>query len=199
MRRDLSKEQSEFLCDLVNKYGDVLTKYAYRFLNYQPHLYEAAQDAVQETFIKAIHDIDILMAHPNKIGWLKLCLRNILFNMVNRNQHWQHEELVGFPAEHPFEQVRILLDAFEHLDDYPNLAEVIDVAEVILTPDENQTFTDHYLIGLSTDETATLENVSNDTVRGRLSRIRKKLRKHFGFPCLFLLIMFYKIWGGRIV
>lgn len=199
MKKHLSYDESAFLCELVVKYGDALTKYAYRFFNYQPHMYEAAQDAVQETFVKAVRDVEILMNHPSKIGWLKVSLRNILLNMVNRNQYWQHEELQDEIKENPFEQQQAILDALDYLEGYPRLSEVIAVADTILTPDENETFTDHFLFGYTTEETAAREKISNDTVRGRLSRIRKKLRKYFGFSCFFLLVMFYKVWGGRIV
>lgn len=162
MKKHLSEDESAFLSDLVVKYGDALTKYAYRFFNYQPHMYETAKDAVQETFAKAVRDVDILIDHPSKIGWLKVSLRNILLNMVNRNQSWQHEELHGEMNDTLYDQQQLLLDALDYLDSYPHLSEVITIADTILTPDEKETFTDHFLFGFTTDETATLEKVSSE-------------------------------------
>ena len=60
------------------------------------------------------------------------------------------------------------------------LPEVIERAGEILTDNEMESFIDHYLIGLTTEETALQEGVSVDAVRGRLSRIRKKMKKNFG-------------------
>lgn len=191
MKKVLTKEQNDFLCMLVLCYGDALTKYAYRFYGYQPHMFETAQDAVQETFLKAVHDVDILMAHPNKIGWLKVSLRNILFNL-QRDKHWKFERQQNFIKGSPERRLQNVLDAFDTLDRYPKLKDVITVANAILTEDEVDTFYDHFLVGLTTEETAILENTSSDTVRGRISRIRKKLRKHFGMSCCFLVILFYR-------
>lgn len=191
MKKKLTNEQAQFLYDLTLKYGDILTKYAYRFFGYQPHRFQNAQDAVQETFVKAVQDVENLMEHPNKAAWLKVSLRFTLFNM-QRNPHWKLEELQATVKEAPTRRLHVVLDAFDRLERYPRLTEVIAVAEVILTEEEFDTFYDHFLAGMTTEETAFLEGVSNDTVRGRISRIRKKLRKHFGLTCYFFFFLFYR-------
>ncbi len=191
MKKKLTKEQNDFLCELVLRYGDTLTKYAYRFYGYQPHMLETAQDAVQETFVKAVQDVEILMNHPNKIGWLKVSLRNILFN-IQRDQHWQFEQLKDGGKGWPEGRLQNVLDGLDELERYPRLGEVIAVTKAILTDGEADTFYDHFLVGLTTEETAILENTSSDTVRGRISRIRKKLRNHFGLTCYLLFILFYR-------
>ena len=192
MKTILTKEQAEFLCELTYRYGDALTKYAYRFFAYHPSMLQIAQDSVQETFEKAILHVDHLMKHPNQIGWLKVSLRNILLN-TQREKRLQYEDLRASVADSPDVYRDATIAAFERVDQYPRLKEVVDAASEILTEAEINTFYDHFLMGLTTEETALLESVSSDTVRGRISRIRKKLRKYFGFPCCFLFFLFYRV------
>lgn len=191
MKKSLTNEQEEFLYEIITKYGDTLTKYAYRYLGYQPHMLQIAEDAVQETFVKAIQDVDLLMNHPNQIAWLKVSLRYSLLN-IQREPHWKREELHASLRETPNEKLYVVLDAFDRLEQYPRLTEVISIAENVLTNVEFDTFYDHFLAGLTTEETAILQGVTNDTVRGRISRIRKKLRRHFGLSCYFLFGVFYR-------
>lgn len=80
MKKVLTSEQTQFLNDLTLQYGDMLTKYAYRFFGYQPNKLEIAQDAVQETFLKAVQEVETLMEHPNIAAWLKVSLKYTLFN-----------------------------------------------------------------------------------------------------------------------
>lgn len=191
MKKVMSEAQANFLRDLALQSADVLTKYAYRFFGYQLHMREIAAEAVQDTYLKAVEDIETLMIHPNPIGWLKVSLRNILLN-IKREQHWKYEESKEVIRDNPDKRLYAALDAFDEFDRYPRLKELEKVVNTILTPDEADTFYDHFLCGLTTEETAILECVSNDTVRGRISRIRKKLRKHYKMPCFLLLLLFYR-------
>lgn len=191
MKKVMSEAQANFLRDLALQSADVLTKYAYRFFGYQLHMREIAEEAVQDTYLKAVEDIESLMIHPNPIGWLKVSLRNILLN-IKRKQHWKYEESKDVIRDIPDKRLYAALDAFDEFDRYPRLKELEKVVNTILTPAEADTFYDHFLCGLTTEETAILECVSNDTVRGRISRIRKKLRKHYKIPCFLLLLLFYR-------
>ncbi len=191
MKKELTEAQAIFLRDLTIQSADVLTKYAYRFFGYQPHMREIAEEAVQDVYLKAIEDVEILMEHPNKIGWLKVSLRNILLN-IQREQHWKYEETREVIRDNPSRRMYAVLDAFDEIDRLPRLKELSQVVDTILTPDEAETLRDHFLGGLTTEETAILECVTNDTVRGRISRIRRKLRKFYGLPCFLLLLLFYK-------
>ncbi len=191
MKKKLTEEQANYLRELTFQSADVLTKYAYRFFGYQPHMREIAEEAVQDTYLKAVEDVESLMKHPNKIGWLKVSLRNILLN-IRREQHWKYEDAKETIDDNPEKRLHIVLDAFDELDRYPRLMELEEVANAILTPDEAETFYDHFLCDLTAEETAILESVSNDTIRGRISRIRKKLKKHYKMPCFLLLLLFYR-------
>ena len=61
MKKVMSEAQANFLRDLALQSADVLTKYAYRFFGYQLHMREIAAEAVQDTYLKAVEDIETLM------------------------------------------------------------------------------------------------------------------------------------------
>lgn len=191
MKKVMSEAQANFLRDLTLRSADMLTKYAYRFFGYQLHMREIAEEAVQDTYLKAVEDIESLMIHPNPIGWLKVSLRNILLN-IKREQHWKYEGSKDVIRDNPDKRLYAVLDAFDEFSSYPRLKELEEVINAILTLDEAETFYDHFLCGLTTEETAILECVSNDTVRGRISRIRKKLRKHYKTSCFLILLLCYR-------
>ena len=65
---------------------------------------------------------------------------------------------------------------------------------MLLTPEEIQTFGDHFLQGFTAEETAKMENVPAATVRGRISRIRKRLKRYFLNLCVLLSVMCYMKW-----
>ncbi len=174
----LTEEQERFLNQLPAEYGDALSKYAYRFFGYQRHMLPAVEDAVQETFVRAVHEVECLLKHPNPLGWLLTVLRFVLLNQ-RRVMNRCREDLYGEETEILETTGTAMMDVLEHRESRVTLPEVMEQAEVILTRDEMATFVDHYLIGLTTEETALRENVSADTVRGRLSRIRKKMKKYF--------------------
>ena len=176
--KKLTEEQEAFLNQLPEKYGDSLSKYAYRFFGYKPHMLPVVEDAVQETFIKAIRDVEDLMKHQNQHGWMKTSLKHILLNKC-RDMNRRKEELFGAETDIPAIAKQAMVNALERWESRITLPEVIERAGEILTKDEMESFVDHYLIGLTTEETAAQEGVSAGTVRGRLSRIRKKMKKNF--------------------
>ncbi len=184
MRMKLSEEQIDFLNQLPLLYGDMLTKYAYRFFGYQQSMYQAAEDAVQDTFIRALYHVDALMSHPNVAGWLVTGLR---YTLLNYRRSQPREELFADPAESAQVSAQMALESLERWERSEQLSDVKNAVLSILTVDELVTFNDYFLMGFSTEETALVEQVSFDTVRGRLQRIRKKLQKKLTKVCCFLL------------
>ena len=58
MKKRLTEAQATYLRELTLQSADVLTKYAYRFFGYQPHMREIAEEAVQDTYLKAVEEIE---------------------------------------------------------------------------------------------------------------------------------------------
>ena len=174
----LTEEQEAFLNRLPDVYGAPLTKYAYRFFGYKPHMLPVVEDAMQETFIKAVRSVDVLMKHPNPHGWMIASLKYILLDK-SRELNRRREDLYGEETEIPAFAGLAAAVAPEIWQSGITLPQVVEQAADVLSKEEMQTFADHYLLGLTMGETAAQEGVSQATVRGRLNRIRKKLRKTF--------------------
>lgn len=193
MRKRLTEQQHLFISGLPELYGDALLKYAVRFLGYKPHLQHMAEDAVQETWLKAIEHIDALMQHENPSAWLKLCVKRSLLNRLRAASH-QREELTEDVTCHPAASAQAMEAALDRWQKAVTLREVQEVASMLLSPEEWTTFGDHFLQGFTAEETALLENVPAATVRGRISRIRKKLKKYFLDMCILLSVMCFMKW-----
>ena len=193
MRRKLTKEQNDFLSAMPGLYGDALLKYAVRFLGYKTHLQHMAEDALQTTWLKAIENVDELMQHDNPAAWLKLCLKRILLNKL-RVASQQREELTEDVTRYPTVSTQAMQSALDRWQETATLREVQEVAAMLLSSEEWTTFGDHFLQGFTAEETALLENVPVSTVRGRISRIRKKLKKYFLDMCIFLSVMCFMKW-----
>lgn len=190
MRKRLTENQAAFLDDLAIRYSDVLMSYAMRFLNYQPHLQPLAQECVQETFVRAIACAEALMQHENPVGWLKVSLKHLLLNSIS-SARFRREELHEDVSAHPKALQQSAADAFALWEQHQQLAEVLAAARKLLTPEEQRTLDAHFRDGLTTAETALLESVPESTIRGRIGRIRRKLKKHFPELCVLLLLTSY--------
>lgn len=190
MRKRLTEEQYAYLDDLALRYSDVLMSYAMRFLNYRQHLQPLAQECVQDTFLRAVANAEALMKHENPVGWLKVSLRHILLHAIS-SASFRREEHLSDAQTHPKALQQSAAEALELWETGQELSEVLDVAKKLLTADERRTFDAHFRQGLTTAETALLESVPESTIRGRISRIRRKLKKHFPELCLLLLLTGY--------
>ena len=193
MRKRLTEQQYQYVSRLPGLYGDALLKYAVRFLGYKQHLLPLAEDALQETWLKAIENVESLMQHENPSAWLKLCLKRTLLNKLRAASH-QREELAEDVTRHPAASAQAVQSALERWQETTSLREVQEIAAMLLTPEEIQTFGDHFLQGFTAEETAKMENVPAATVRGRISRIRKKLKRYFLNLCVLLSVMCYMKW-----
>lgn len=190
MGKRLTDKQAAFLDDLAIRYSDVLMQYAMRFLNYQPHLRPLAQECVQEAYLRAVKCVDGLMAHENPVGWLKVVLKHLLLNRIGSAKH-QREELCEDVSAHAAAFDQTAEDALALWETHQQLEDVLQVAHAILTTEEQRTLDAHFFSGLTTAETALLESVPESTIRGRISRIRRKLKKYFPELCVLLLLGSY--------
>lgn len=189
MRKTLNHHQIQFLDGLVETYGDVLLKYASRYLHYQPSLLPMAQDAVQETYLKAVRHVDALMEHPNPGGWLIVSLRNVLQYML-REEGKRPEDLVADVSAVPGVASQNIIEAMDRWSQQ-RLPDVLNAAACVLTEDERETFYRHFVEGYTTEETAVLQGVSKDTIRGRIYQIRMKLKKYFQMLCALTVVLHY--------
>lgn len=177
MGRELTKKQAAFLESIAEKYNAMLFRYCAKCISYNPKIMPFVPDLIQEVYLKASLNVDILMHHNNVPGWLKKSCHFSLLNML-RN-HRNGREVLYPTAEKLHLLIREDYMTISNDEDSITLDEVITAAEMILSDEEQAIFNDYFLDDLSTSETAQLNHMTYDTVRGKISRIRKKLKAHF--------------------
>ena len=150
-----SHENDAWFSGQIEKLGPTLFRVAFAILRNRTDCEDAAQNAV----LKAYRGLDSLKKRSYFKTWLISILRNECFDMLKRRR----------PA----------LD----VDGQSNLGYEMTVPDVDLnrafdqlSPEERLTITLYYYEGYDTREIAALTEVSEGTVRSRLSRARKTLR-----------------------
>ena len=150
-----SHENDAWFSGQIEKLGPTLFRVAFAILRNRTDCEDAAQNAV----LKAYRGLDSLKKRSYFKTWLISILRNECFDMLKRRR----------PA----------LD----VDGQSNLSYEMTVPDVDLnrafdqlSPEERLTITLYYYEGYNTREIAQLTEVSEGTVRSRLSRGRTSLR-----------------------
>lgn len=179
MSKKLTDEETEFLAEIAAKYYDMLEKYCGRCVSYNPKYMSMIPDLIQETFLKAVENASVLRQHENIPGWLK---KSCHFSLLNTLRSIRMSREVLYPAIDKLRQLELAHGENENVwNDKITLKEVLTAVQSVLSEDEQIIFNDYFLDNLSTAETARRNNLTYDTVRGRISRIRKKLKAYFRY------------------
>lgn len=137
----------------------------YNFIRYRILDKSLAQDVLQETFYLAYKKWDILKDHPNQTGWL---LETARYKIQEFNRKIKKLECENSLDDH---------DDHEHVvakDEYGK-AELDMVLEAELDEEEKTRFSRYFVAGYKISEMAKLENISENNMSVRLSRLRGKI------------------------
>ncbi len=125
--------------------------------------HELAGDLMQETFLRAIVNSDVLerLTHGQRRAWLYKTARNLFFDKVRRSSS-ERQKLSFFQTEELDE------NAFDNVG-----AEQI---LLLLPPDVRLLFRMRYIEGYNSSELGEMFNLPPGTVRARLSAAKKFLK-----------------------
>ena len=173
--------------DLYERNYALLYRVGRVFLAYDPVQESFIEDQIQETFIRAWQKRSILKHHPNPDGWVVESFRKCLTNACRkRNREWKHR--VYFPdSEKPAETIDLV-----HLspDEYVKSKEQIDLLFRLLGKEDAELFLRYCIYGEKAASIAAEMNVSEQALRMRISRLKKKILKNRDlFACLVLLCL----------
>ena len=142
---------------------------------------ELAEDIVQETFLEAYRKADILIDHPNVMGWLYTTVKNKMMKMGSkREEHCLLDEAFNYRG---FAEGKG--DGYKEIE----LAETIKSA---VSEEEYEMLCDYYVNGYSSDEVAEKYGIDKGVIRMRISRMKKKLKENVILDWIIFLIC---IWG----
>lgn len=187
---------------LYAQYLPALIRCCARMLRYDQQYLPAVEDIVQDVFLSAMRNHEMLMTHPNPYGWLVTVCRHRCQDMLRHEQ--RRSTHLGDPL--PLDEARptqahedVVQAWLQHLDS----TQVIDSLQNRLSPMEQQVFKVFYLEGCSVQQTSSELEMSVSAVSDAARRIRKKARKphlkrlmNVASPCLILLALVLK--GGSL-
>ena len=166
----MKPEEDAVLEMLYRKYFAVLEVHALRFLGNKNDAHIAAQEA----FHIACEKVDVLMKHPNQIGWLKEVTKHVCQNMLRVQQfrfsfYTSLNELAGGQEPSTSDQLE---------------EEDLGIFEEFLSKDEQFLLRRIILDGASYEEVAEELQISMWACRKREQRIlikfKKKYKEKFG-------------------
>jgi RNA polymerase sigma factor (sigma-70 family) len=154
---------------LVDRYRDRYARYAARMLGSA----DAAEDAVQDAFVRAYDQLAQCKDPDKFVGWFFLILRNRCFAEQRRNR-----------TSAPLEAADAVA-AVDRADGGAELAEqrrALQHALLELTPDQREVFVLKHVEGLSYGEIAERLSTSVPSLKMRMhrayDRLREQLREH---------------------
>lgn len=154
---------------LVEEHADAVWKFAAWMLQHR----EDAEDAVQETFIRAWRSLESFRGDASERTWLLAICRNVCIDRIRAKRHGDSlDEL----HEHGFEPPSSAQEDPENIVDRL----VLDAAVATLPRDEREAFLLVDALGMSSVEAGTVCGVPASTVRSRRHRAHQRLVAEIG-------------------
>lgn len=160
----------------TERYGELVTRYRDRYARYAARMLgsaDAAEDAVQDAFVRAYDQLAQCRDPDNFVGWFFLILRNRCFAEKRRSKEVA-----------PLEKAATVT-AVERADVPVETAErrrALQRALLELTPEQREVFVLKHVEGLSYGEIAAKLNTSVPSLKMRMhrayDRLREELRDH---------------------
>lgn len=125
---------------------------------------ELAEDLVQETFLKALQNVDTFedLGPSQRRAWLFRTMKNLLYDRYRR------AVLEAAYLQQNPEAVTYLEPGIQQLEN--------DLVLQKLTPEDRMLFTLRYMEGYNASEISEMLHIPTGTIRARLSRCRKLLK-----------------------
>lgn len=162
---------------LVARYQDFIFTIVLRILKIREEAEEVAQDA----FIKAYESLSSFRGESKFSSWLYSIAYRKALDRLRKNKKYQASELLEEVTEGNFE---IIENALEYLQDRERKKIIQDC--ILQLPEEDAAIiTFYYFEDQSVKEIATITGLSEDNIKIKLYRSRKKLftlLKHFVLP-----------------
>jgi len=159
-----STNRQEGMEVVVQKYRDRLFYHAYQIVKD----WEEAYDAVQEVFIRAIHERRFFNSDFRMKAWLYRVTSNLCFNTIrNRKRRGAILEAFPLPSSRPADQL-------EHVVEGERKSEIFAAIEQ-MSADHKEILLLRYYDDLSYAEISNVLGIKLGTVMSRLSRARSRL------------------------
>ena len=172
----MQQKQERFLEQIYNRYYRILRAYCYRKVSKDQECFDLIEECIQDTFFKAYLEYSKICAYDNIQAWLmRTCMNSLLprvKSMRSRRIHLAYS-LDDYCKLPPL----LISDQMESVANNLDAQSEIKALGHTLTEFERQVFTDRFIYGLTLAETAKNRNVSVESVKAAIIRIRKKAKR----------------------
>lgn len=166
---------TDLLEELYQKYYRVVYNHCLLMIRHQNRYVHLVDDCVQEAFVTLIHSYPKLTGHPNHVGWLCNAAWNRMRSAIRRTKK----------DDRKLEKLKHSLKADaahteSAFDRWINKEESLFQLEKIyqtLTGIERKVYDSYFVDELSLNETAEENDISRNSVRSAIDRIRKRARR----------------------
>lgn len=155
--------KDKFLKELM----DATYEKIYTFIDRRQPDKDFVEDVVQETFLEAYRKVEILMDHPNQLGWLYITAKNKMLKLSSRKK-----DLCFFE-----EGETAYIERLKKEEEQYGEIELEEAIKATVGEEQYQMLRDYYLNGYSSEEMAEKYGMESGNVRMRVSRLKKKLRE----------------------
>jgi RNA polymerase sigma factor (sigma-70 family) len=161
---------------LVERYQDFVFTIAYRIMKVR----EEAEEVAQDSFIKAYESLNSFRGESKFSSWLYSIAYRKALDALRKNKKYKASEIIDDITEG---EVSGIEDALHYLEDEERKKAIQDCI-LKLSEDEAAIITLYYFQDQSVREISTITGLSEDNIKVKLYRSRKKL---FGFLKHFIL------------
>tara|TARA_R110000772_G_scaffold75133_7_gene163234 strand:+ start:1656 stop:2243 length:588 start_codon:yes stop_codon:yes gene_type:complete len=161
---------------LVERYQDFVFTIAFRIMKVR----EEAEEVAQDSFIKAYESLNSFRGESKFSSWLYSIAYRKALDALRKNKKYKASEIIDDITEG---EVSGIEDALHYLEDEERKKAIQDCI-LKLSEDEGAIITLYYFQDQSVREISTITGLSEDNIKVKLYRSRKKL---FGFLKHFIL------------
>ncbi|MFT5237034.1 MAG: RNA polymerase sigma factor (sigma-70 family) [Ulvibacter sp.] len=161
---------------LVERYQDFVFTIAFRIMKVR----EEAEEVAQDSFIKAYESLNSFRGESKFSSWLYSIAYRKALDALRKNKKYKASEIIDDITEG---EVSGIEDALHYLEDEERKKAIQDCI-LKLAEDEATIITLYYFQDQSVREISTITGLSEDNIKVKLYRSRKKL---FGFLKHFIL------------
>lgn len=145
---------------VYKEYYQEIYKFVYRNLKNE----QMAEDITQDTFYAALKMGNDFLLHPKPGLWLLVTARYKMYELYRKMRYWATQ-----PLEEDCPELSTKESYYEDI--------VLELtALTIISQEEWSLIKNYYLIGITAKELAEAEGITENNLRVRLTRLKKKLR-----------------------
>lgn len=187
----MNEEQQITLDLLYSKYYRELLQYSFSFFDCRQQYLRDAEECVQDTFEKAMKNLDKVLTNEAPLKYLKLMCKNITIS--RRRDIHLHQRILKFPKT--IDEYFDVADPKDIVMDWIIRQENKEIKKILmeeLTDKEKEVYSLYFEQDMSIKETAQELDSTDGSIRGSIQRIRSKAMK---LQNLYFILVFACIFG----